>query len=677
MVSPIVVVIIVLVVLLVALVAAFLLLGRRPDERFKLDIGGGVPTASGGSDTSSESGFKARLSGLNVFSGSILAILLTRLWSMQLVSQDEYSAQAERNRTRTISVTAPRGRILDRNGKELVTNRASLCVVAKSDVADNDMTVTLLANLIGMPATAVRRNIQDATGGAQSMRTVAQDVSRRVVAYVEAHPHVFPDVEVVQRTQRLYPKGSLAAHVLGYTGAITSDQVKAMGSSEDGSITYELGDTVGQAGVEYEYESVLQGVKGEQNVYVDADGNVLSYASSVDPRAGSDVTLTIDADIQAAAEQSLSDRISKLRAQHADCNGGSCIAMDVTSGEVLAMASYPTYSPNIFVGGISADDWDALSSDAANNPLLNRAISGQYPSASTIKPLTALAALKSGIATPESSYYCTGYWTGFGSGYGQYCWKKTGHGAVNVQTGITYSCDVVFYEIGKGFYYSDDPEALQDTLEQWGLGSREGIDLPNEGYGRVPTPAWKEEYFSSSSADARAWQGGDDTNLAIGQGDLLVTPLQMTCVYAGLALKGTVWKPHLLKSVRSDVGSGSVIAYKNQVNYQIDVDETYIDLVHAGLKGVIYDESEAQASHFTNLSVQVAGKTGTAEVTNGTPTGWFVAYCPIDNPQYVVAANIEHSGYGSEGALYVVRDVLGTIYGEPDTSTAVDSSGVR
>ena len=676
--NPIVVVIIVLAVILVALVAVFFLVGRG-EARFTFDIGGAVPRAAGGSDTSSESGFKSRLNGLGVFSGSIIATLLVKLWTMQLVSSDSYSAQAESNRTRTISLAAPRGRILDRNGVELVGNRASLSVMAEASVADNEIECKLLGNLIGMPEMAVRRKIEDASEGAQSLRTVAVDVSRRVVAYINERSYLFAGVSVAEKAQRHYPLGNVAAHVLGYTGTVSSDQLGSTGGSDvEGVIRYESGDIVGQAGVEYQYESVLQGIKGEQTVYVDADGNVLSHTGSVDAQSGSDIVLTLDANIQKAAEESLQGRIKTLYgAGKTECKGGCAIAMDVTNGEILAMASAPTFYPNVFVGGISTDDWDELSSEEGANPLMNRAVAGQYPSASTIKPLSTLAALDYGIAGADSGYDCTGYWTGFGKDYGQYCWNHSGHGWMTLQTGITYSCDVVFYEVGKGFYYSDSKEGLQETYRAWGLGSAEGVDLPSESVGRVPDAEWKWNYYTSSDDSARSWQGGDSTNLAIGQGDLLVTPLQMLCAYAGLATGGTTWRPHVLKSVKSNVGGGSVIDYKCEVLRQIDVEPSHLDLVHAGLTGVIYEESEAQASHFTNLSVRVAGKTGTAETPKKDPTGWFIAYAPSDDPKYVVASVIENGGYGSEGAMYVVRDILGAIYNEPDDSTAVDTSGVQ
>ncbi|MDI9590501.1 MAG: penicillin-binding protein 2 [Acidobacteriota bacterium] len=675
--SPLVLIVTLLAIVLVALV--LLVLINRGEARFTFDIGGATPRASGGGDTSTEKGFKNRLTGLSIFSGSIIGLLFARLWAMQLVSADEYARQAELNRTRTVSTAAPRGRILDRNGVELVNNRPSLVVTASTEVVDSDVEVQLLANVLGMPPVAVRRKIQDQTEGAQSLRTVAVDVSRRVVSYIDEHQYLFEGVKVEERAQRHYPLGSRCAHVLGYTGRPTQEQLAAAKEdTSDARIPYESDDTVGQAGIEYQYESVLQGVRGEQQLYVDADGNVLDYATSIEAQSGSDIILTIDNKVQEAAEQALVDAIARVRKTgNLECSSGSAVCMDVTNGEIIALASHPTFSPNDFVGGISNDDWDMLSSEEAGNPLMNRVIAGQYPSASTIKPLSAFAALNYGIASMDSHYVCTGYWTGFGEAYGQYCWQHEGHGTVNLREGIVYSCDTVFYEIGKAFFYSDDKEGLQETYRRWGLGSALGIDLPAESVGRVPDPDWKWNYFTQADDYARSWQGGDTTNLVIGQGDMLVTPLQMACVYAGLATRGSIMRPHVLKGVASHAGDGTVIDFKSEPALAVEEEGSSFDLVADGLKGVIYEESEAQASHFTNMRELVAGKTGTAERTGEEPTGWFIAFVPADDPKYVVASCVEQGGFGSECAMYVVRDIMGAIYDEPDTSTAVDSSGVR
>lgn len=673
-----VILIVLLTVLICALMAAFLL-KVKSSRRFTLDIGGGTPRASGGSENSPSSHFKSRINATGIFAGTVIGALFMRLWNMQVISSSSYTEQAEKNRTRSISTHAARGRILDRNGAVLVGNRPSLVVLAEQSVLEDEAELHILAALIGIPKAVLRLKIEDSSQGLQRGRVIAVDVSRRVVSFINAHPSLFDGVSIEARSQRSYPLGSLAGQVLGYTGVITSEQLKASQDNQDeGKITYEPGDVVGQSGIEASYENVLQGIKGEQVVFVDADGNIVNHSSSVEAQSGSDVVLTLDAEIQKAAEDSLSSTIKRLQ-EHGkpDCFGGCAIAMDVTNGEIIAMASAPSFSPNMFVGGISSDDWDMLSSKSSHNPLLNRGIGGQYPSASTIKPLSTLAALNEGIATPQSSYMCTGYWTGFGAAFGQYCWLHTGHGAMTLQTGITYSCDVVFYEVGKGFFYSSNKDGLQQMFKKWGLGSKSQIDLPGELQGRIPDEAWKREYFASYPDDAKAWQGGDNTNLAIGQGDLLVTPLQMLCVYAGIANRGSIPQPHLMKSIKSTSNSGSIIDYKCSTRISVDEKDEYMDLIQRGLYGVIYEESQAQASHFTNMKEKVAGKTGTAETSHETPTGWFIAYAPYDKPRYVVASVLENSGFGSDGAMYVVRDILGALYHEPDTSTMVDTTGAH
>ncbi len=674
-------VIVILLIILVAALIGLYVFYNRGDERLKLDIGGQSAKASGGSDISAEGLMRTRVVGLGVAVMGAISVLFARLWSMQLVSGDEYIELAEQNRTRKISLAAKRGRILDRNGVEFVGNRPSLTVISKPEVANNAIEVQLLGNLIGMPAAAVRRNMQDQTEGAQSDRTVARDVSRRVVAYIGEHPNLFEGVTVEERTVRHYPRGHVCAHVVGYTGVVSRELLESSAASDDaGEVVYETGDTVGQAGVEYTYENVLQGIRGEQSVHVDANGNVLEQATSVEPQPGSDVVLTIDLTIQEAAENALAEVIELVRTTVSSaCAAGSVIVMDVTNGDIIAMASAPTFSPNNFVGGISNEDWEMLQAEDSDNPLMNRAIAGQYPSASTIKPFTTFAALDNGIAQPDSGYYCSGWWTGFGEESGQYCWEHDGHGPVDLVSGITNSCDVVFYEIGKGFFLSENPEALQAKYREWGLGDITGIDLPGEAVGRIPDAEWKWNYYTTSSDLDRQWKGGDFTNLAIGQGDLLVTPIQMACAYAGIATGGTEMRPHVLKAIRSRTGTGSVVDYESQVLRQIAEDPAYQKIVHDGLVGVIYSEAEWIAQHFTSLPVQVAGKSGTGERAGHNPTAWYVVFTPADDPKYVVCATIEDATWANSSAVYIARNVLGALYNAPDdlpmTSSSIDSMG--
>ncbi len=665
----------ILVVALVGLLLWFIL--HRDKNPIKVDIGGQTPQAKGGEADTTEKGFKRSLLGLGIFSGTIFGVLLARLWSMQLVGSEEFSEQAELNRTRTITSPAPRGRILDRNGLELVTNRPSLAVVAEPGVVDDEQEMRLIANLLGMPYMAVRRNIQDATEGVQSNRTVAVDVSRTAVAYIEEHPDLFPGITIEERSERAYPYGTLAAHVLGYTGPVTAEQLEATTDDRE-KINYESGDVVGQAGVEYQYENLLQGIRGERTVYVNAAGDVTGVASEVAPVQGSDVVLTLDAKIQKAAEEGLQHAIEVSTAKESASGGrGACLVLDATNGEILAMASAPTFEPSVFVGGIATADWEQLNDEKGGYPLLNRCVSGTYPSASTIKPLSAFAAFDSGISTTGSVYNCPGFWTGFGEASGQYCWDHDGHGPMDMRSGIVYSCDSVFYEIGKAIFYSDTPEALQAKYRQWMLGGKLGVDLPSEEAGRIPDAQWKWDYFSSWTDEDRIWHGGDTTNLVIGQGDLLVTPLQMASVYEAIANDGTVWTPHVLKEVQNANASGSVLAYEPK-GTPIDESKDHLAFARDAMQGVIYEEDAAVASHFSNLPVSVAGKTGTAERQGyANSTGWFIAYAPADDPKYVVCAVVEEGGFGSTSAMYAVRDVLGAIYDTPDNSSAVSSVGAR
>ena len=657
-------------VIAAVLVILFVVYGRS-EGAFSLDIGGAAPQASGGSDESSDTTLTGRLTGLLVAVGAVFATLVARLWSMQLINGEDYASQAEANSTTTLYTQAPRGKILDRNGNVLVTNRASLTVVASSDILDDVVEMQLLANLIGMPYQAVRRNAQDTTEGAQNLRPISVDVSRRVVAWIGEHSYVFPNASVQERTQRSYPYGSLAAHVIGYTGTVSEDQLAA--ETEDGDIEYMSGDVVGQTGVEYQYESVLQGVRGEQTVYVDADGNVVEYSTTIDPVAGSDIVLTLDLDIQQAAEDALAEIVEYQIAKGYACEGGCAVTLDCTTGEVLALASYPTYRPSLFVGGISSADWAAITDEDANYPMMNRAIAGQYPSGSSIKPLTSFAALDYGVATTSSTWYCPGWWSWSGEEDADTimkCWWKSGHGTLDLAGGITNSCDIVFYEIGKGFFYIEEDEGMQETFRAYGLGSLTGIDLPGEASGRVPDAEWKWEYFSSYSDSDRTWVGGDNCNIAIGQGDLLVTLLQMATAYCSIANKGPAYVPHVLKGVRSKLGDGFVSEYEVSELLSVEEDEDFRSCVADGMYGVVYEEDEDQAAHWTNLDVTVHGKTGTAEQSTGSPLGWFVCYAPAEDPKYVVGATMDRVNSGADSSMLVVRDILGEIYDQPDDSTA-------
>lgn len=668
-------------VLLAAVIGSLIFL-RGYSGKFTFDTKNGTrPKASEGEGNTSGLAYKGRFTMLTAGVGVMFGAIIAKLWSMQMVRGDYYEDLSVQNRTRTVTTAAPRGRILDRNGVELVRNRALLAVTAYSDLVDDPVLVRHLSNVLGMPYAAVRRNIRDNTEGAQAQHTIATDVRRSTIAYIQEHAGEFEGVTVVDRTEREYPYGTLACHVLGYTGTITAEQLEAQDSKEhdEGSIVYETGDIVGQAGVEAQYESLLQGVRGEQTVTVDAAGNVTGQVGEVPPRSGTDIRLTLDLDIQRACEEGLAYAISiSKQFGYNEAGNGAMLCLDCTNGEILGMASTPTFDPSVFIGGISNDAWSQLNSEESGNPLLNRAIGGQYMSASTIKPLSALAGLEYGVYSSTRTTTCTGYWTGDGEAYGKWCWDHSGHGVMTLEEGIIYSCDPVFYDIGHDFFYDkENPEGLQEMFRRWGLGSTTGVDLPSEQAGRVPDAAWKKEYFSDYSDQDRAWNPGDMSNIVIGQGDLLVTPLQMACAYMGIANGGKEYTPHVFLSALARDGEGGDSYRYNETGSKerltAEVEQSHLDLVHSGLKRMIYEESVSLAAHFSSLPVTVAGKSGTGEKSGQDPYGWFITYAPYEDPKYVVCGVLEQGGFGGSSTVYGVRDVLGQIYDAPDSLSPTDS----
>lgn len=670
-------------ILAAAIIGALLFL-RGYSGKFTFDTATGTrPRASEGEGSTSGVKSNGRFKLLTAGVGAVFAAIVAKLWSMQMVSSDHYDELAEKNRTRVVTTPAPRGRILDRNGEPIVDNRSSLAIVAYRDLAENTVVVRHLANVLGMPYMAVLRNIQDNTEGAQSQHTIASDVRRSTIGYIMEHIDQFPGVSIAARTERSYPNGTLACHLVGYTGTVTQEQLDTQDELTDeeraGKIVYQSGDQVGQSGVEYYYENLLQGIRGEQTVRVDADGNVTGQAGAVPAKPGSDIKLTIDLKVQRACEEGLEKAFEVAENTGNSPSGGSCVCIDCTNGEVLGMASAPTFDPSVFVGGVSSDAWSQLNDDEGGHPLLNRVIGGQYMSASTIKPFTSLAGMEYGVYTAAMSSTCTGWWTGLGEAWGKKCWLESGHGVRNLETGIRDSCDVVFYDLGKNFFYDEDnPEGLQEMYRRWGLGSKTGIDLPSEAAGRVPDSAWKEEYRKDWSADQRAWNAGDMTNIAIGQGDILVTPLQMAVAYCGLAMGGVEWTPHVLLSAVARDGEGDAYAYepKKRLTAKIET-EGAMDVVYRGVHSMIYEESPVTAAHFTNLPVEVAGKSGTGEKDGEDHYGWFIAYAPFDDPKYVVCAMVERGGYGSTCAMPAVRTVLGALYDAPDDQTYTSGDSTR
>ncbi|WP_165253700.1 penicillin-binding protein 2 [Adlercreutzia sp. ZJ304] len=604
-------------------------------------------------------GLSKRFGVLGVLAAAIFATLGAKLWSMQIMNSGEYSSEAEKNLYTTVRTPAPRGSIFDRNGRVLVTNRASQTVLAESEVSDSYDTIRRLSSVLGLPVGIVRQRLADTSHGAQSQRIIASDVRLRDVAFISEHADAFPGVSVETRTVRAYPNAALAAHVLGYTGSPTEDELSVTVEGRE----IDSNDILGKSGIEAFYDNVLSGEKGQRNVMVDASGNVVSVTSETAPTQGSDIYLTINSAIQYAADQALAKMIAPTGEIGTGSGvAGAVVALDARDGGVLAMASYPTFDPSNFTNGIPQDIWDLYNTEESHAPMLNRTINGQYAAASTFKAFTSMAGMEYGYATESSYWTCTGKWDGFNTGAPQWCWEHKGHGTLDLSGGIIHSCDTVFYEIAKAFY-DHGPDgtgeisatALQEYVEKYNFGKATGIDLKNESVGRVPTPEWKAEHWRNVPSEA-TWRGGDYTNMIIGQGDILVTPLQVAAGYCGIST-GKIMKPHLLKEVRNAAGDVAM-TFEPEVLAEPDVNLDDLNYVRNALRGMIIYNDKVR-DMFDEEGLQAAGKSGTAEHTDRADDAWFVAYAPYDNPKYVVACILEQGRSGSKTAAKVVAQVLG------------------
>ena len=605
---------------------------------------------------------RSRFVAIGVLAAAVFGSLTTKLWSMQVLSSDEYRSEALRNKYATVATPAPRGQIYDADGVLLVKNRTTLTVLADaSAISDHDVIYRLSA-VLGIPYNVVRARIQDQSSGAQSQRVVASDAPQRAAAFISEHSDAFPGINVEERSVREYPYGALAAHVLGYTGPVSEDELDTMGTNR----TIELGDVVGKSGMESYYDNILAGEHGQRRVVVDSGGSVVEVESETAATRGSDIYLTIKAPIQYVADQGLADLVAPDGIiGHGRGVGGAVVALDLEDGSVLAMASYPTYSPAMFTGGIAQDIWDLYSTPESYYPLLNRAISGTYPAASTYKAFTSLAGLKYGFADNRRQWNCTGSWDGFESGDIQHCWNHEGHGDISLHNGIVVSCDVVFYEIAKDFFFAGRTQggsisdtALQEEIAKFGFGVPTGIDLSGEESGRIPTPEWKAQHWSDVPTEGQ-WRGGDLTNLVIGQGDVLITPLQNAIAYGGVAT-GRLMRPHLLKEVRNTTDRAAV-SFEPEVVSEPEIDQENFDLVRKALSEVSLTEDKI-AAQLTSYKVDVktiASKTGTGEVAGKGDVAWYVCYYPNDNPRFLVATCIEEGGGGAVAAGPLGASVLG------------------
>lgn len=575
--------------------------------------------------------------------------LIFRLWYLQVVNGWKYRAKSENNRIHLQDIPPLRGMIFDRDGRLLVDNRAGydLCVIPE-DVQDPEGLFNRLNDLIGIDLDQARARFRKGLNGLpfKAVR-IKRNITRDELAKIETHRFNLPGITIQVRPQRHYLYHHLAAHVLGYVGEITEQQLRS-----GKYINNRSGDLIGKSGVEREWQRFLNGIPGGEQVEVDAAGRKLHVISRKKALPGANVYLTIDSHLQGVAEKALEGK------------AGAVVAMNPMDGEILAMASSPWFDPNIFVKGIDRKTWEAMVK-GADHPLQNRAISGQYPPGSVFKIVDALAALQEGVLNPQEKLFCGGSYRLGRSVYR--CWKRGGHGWIKLHAALVQSCDVYFYQVGK--ILGIDKIAL--FAKRLGFGTRTGLDLPHEKPGLIPTREWKLRRWKVP------WQQGETLSTAIGQSYVLVTPIQMACMISSVFNGGRLLRPQLTKRIHIP-GGEDIRKFHVQERWDLGIDNAYLEVVKKALIGVV-NEPHGTGSKARLKHVVVAGKTGTAQVISLPKThrrgkqekipqafrdhAWFVAIAPASDPKIAVAVVVEHGGHGGSAAAPIAKEVISAYLG--------------
>jgi penicillin-binding protein 2 len=634
---------------------------------------------------------------LGMLALAVFATLFLRLWSLQVLNGEQLLRAAQNNQRRDIRVQAPRGPILDRNGNVLVTNVPGRAVQIWSSDLPKRRDVRLreiraLARVLGLPpnqiGAAIRRHRHDPLTPIR----IKDNATRAQVFYLEERAEDFHGVQIVPAYLRYYPYRELAAHVLGYVSEISKEQLAELSSQG-----YRGGDTIGQTGVESEYDRYLRGTAGLSQLRVDSLGRPISLVvPKVPAHPGNAVRLTLDVKLQKAAEEALRYGIFD-RARNSNCygcwfsNGGAIVALDPRDGSIRALASYPTYSPSLYVGRVRERALDAAgltprTAEAMNYPALDRAINAAYPPGSTFKPVTAIAAMQEHILQPFLPLACTGSYEKNGTTFKN--WDPLVNEAMTLPTALARSCDTYFYQVGYRFYGmpSDRGPRLQAWASRFGFGQKTGIDLGSERSGLLPTPDWRKKTYTKKTDPGhwqidRLWKPGDSIQLAIGQKDLLVTPMQMARFYAMIANGGKLVTPHLMLDVEQPSANHSpgraVPTSPPPAPEPTNVDAQALAVVRDGLFQATHATLGTSTSIFGSFPVSISGKTGTAEKSIDPGDGimrtfnqsWWCGYGPSDSPDLVVCALIENGGHGGDAAAPAALKVFESFFGKQATLT--------
>ncbi len=568
----------------------------------------------------------------------VVALLALRLWHLQIREGPYYRDLSENNRTRSVILEPARGLIYDRNGILLANNVPSFSLyVSLEDVKDRDALIEKLTELIGLDPALIRKKLA-VRGAKQLPRKIKDRLTLREATLIESHRLDLPGVMIQVESQRNYPSGVTASHVLGYVGEVSAEQLDKPDFAE-----LHQGSIVGQYGVEKFFDHIVRGQAGQKNIEVDALGHEKRTVLVDQPHAGNDLYLTIDARLQKVAEDLLGQE------------SGAIVALDPTTGDVLAMASRPAFDPNVLSRELTSRQWVEIVQDEGR-PLNNRASQGQYPPGSTFKVLMAAAALESKTMSPSSTVFCNG---GYQFGRRVYHdWKASGHGSVDLRKALIHSCDVYFYTVGQRMGI----DTMASYAHQFGLGEETGVELPSERVGTVPSTTWKQK------VKHEAWLPGETISAAIGQGYVTVTPLQMASMIGTVANDGVIYRPRLVQGIM-DRETGQRQDIPAMPKSKLDVKPETLALIREALAGVV---TEGTATRAKSSIVTIAGKTGTAQ-TAALRTGpekdipkklrdhaWFVAFAPVEHPKIAVAVLAEHMGHGGSAAAPLAKEVIET-----------------
>ncbi|PID45568.1 MAG: penicillin-binding protein 2 [Proteobacteria bacterium] len=590
--------------------------------------------------------FRSRAIVAAVVVSLLLSIIGIRLFYLQITNHEHLTQLSQENYQKRIPTPPVRGQIYDRNGIVLADNKIEYVLEVTRDKAKNmDEDIATLQTMIDISQKDINKFRQQLRLNSRFQPVILKSaLTEEEIAIFSVNRFRFPGFEVNIRTERVYPFGSVASHVIGYVGRIDTRDLERLGKNEYKGSTH-----VGKTGIERFYESRLHGKAGFKKVEMDAHSEPQRTLAEESPISGEDLFLSIDLELQIKAE-------TLLQGQR-----GAIVALDPRNGEILAMASVPMFDPNLFVNGISYKDYNALR-DNPDRPLFNRALQGAYPPGSTIKPAAALVGLNQGVVTPKRSVFGRGFFQIPGTKHRYRCWKKTGHGHISLNRAIYQSCDVYFYDLA----YRMGIEKYSAAMSEFGFGKKTGIDLPHERSGLMPTPAWKKKRHKTS------WYPGDTVNIGIGQGYWTASPLQLAHSTAIIAMRGQRMVPHVLRAVRV-----SRDLPEKRVNPQslpsVIADDKYWDAVIQGMVNVVHGPMGTAKRSGANAQYRFAGKTGTAQVfgiaQNKTYNAaklakrlhdhsLFVAFAPLENPRIAVSVIVENGGGGSTVAAPIARQLL-------------------